>query len=164
GFAPPDWLLFIRAGTLVAQRLDVKARRMLSEPVPLGEQIAPIDLLHGFEFSASRNGVLLYRSANPEAQLAWFDRSGKRLGNVGDAARYGTLHLSPDERQIASERLDADLRHGNLWLMDLARGSVSRLTSTAGSDYAPVWSADAKRILYGSARSALADIYETPSG
>src|SRR5262249_47710221 len=163
GFAPPDWLLFVRAGTLVAQRLDVKARKMLGEPVPLGERIAPVDVLHGFEFSVSGNGVLLYRSADPDLQLAWFDRSGKRLANVGEPARYGAFNLSPDGRQVAFEKLDADLRHGNLWLMDASSGSVSRLTSTSGSDYSPVWSADGKRILYGSARSGLADIYETPS-
>jgi eukaryotic-like serine/threonine-protein kinase len=164
GFAPPDWLLFVRAGTLVAQRLDVGARKLTGDPVALGERIAPNDLTHGFEFSASRTGVLLYRSANPESQLTWFDRAGKRLKDVGESVRYGHFELSPDEKRIVYERLDADSRHANLWLLDLGRGSTSRLTATAGSDYAPVWSPDGGKILFGSARPGLSDLFEISAG
>jgi Tol biopolymer transport system component len=165
GFAPPDWLLFVRAGILVAQRLDVPHHRLSGDPIPLGEQIALVDLQHGFDFSVSKTGSLVYRSANPDTQLTWFDRSGKRLGTIGEPARYGRFELSPDERQIAFERYDADLRHGNLWLLDLVRGAASRLTSTASSDYAPSWSPDGRQILFGSARkSSLADIYEIGGG
>jgi Tol biopolymer transport system component len=160
GFAPPDWLLFVRAGTLVAQRLDVKARKMSGDPIPLGEQLAESDPQHGFDFSTSATGTLVYRSQDYASQLVWFDRSGKRLATLGEPTRYGRFDLSPDGKQVAFERLDADLRHGNLWLIDVARGSTSRLTSTTSSDYTPTWSPDGKRILYGSARSGLADVYE----
>jgi Tol biopolymer transport system component len=164
-FAPPDWLLFVRAGILVAQRLDVRNHRLSGDPIPLGEQIAIVDLLHGFDFSVSRTGSLVYRSADPDTQLVWFDRTGKRLGTVGEQARYGRFELSPDDRQLAFERLDADLRHGNLWLLDLVRGAASRLTSTASSDYAPVWSPDGRRIMFSSARSSsLSDIFEIGAG
>jgi eukaryotic-like serine/threonine-protein kinase len=162
--APPDRVLFVRSGALIAQRLDLSAKRLVGEPIPLGEQIALVDQPHGFEFSVSATGVLLYRSANPDFQLAWFDRSGKRRGNVGEPTRYGKLELSPDEKRVAFERLDADGRHANLWLVDLARGSTSRLTSTMGSDYAPVWSPDGGRLLFGSARPGLADLFEIGAG
>jgi eukaryotic-like serine/threonine-protein kinase len=163
-FAPPDRLLFVRGGSLVAQRLDLKRRRLAGDPVALGEQIAQVALLHRFEFSASQTGVLLYRSFNPDSQLVWLDRSGKRLSTVGAPVRYGVFELSPDGKQIAFERIDADARHGNLWLLDLVRGSTSRLTATAGSDYTPVWSPDGRRILFASARSALPDLYEIGVG
>ncbi len=162
--APPDRVLFVRSGALIAQRLDLSARKLVGEPIPLGEQIALVDFSHGFDFSVSATGVLLYRSANPDSQLAWFDRSGKRRASVGEAARYGTLQLSPDEKQVAFEKLDGDGRHANLWLVDLARGSTSRLTSTVGSDYAPVWSPDGSRLLFGSARPGLANLFEIGAG
>jgi WD40 repeat protein len=164
GIAPPDWVLFVRAGTLVAQRLDVAGRKLLGEPAALGERIALTDLLHGFEFSASQTGVLLYRSANPDSQLAWIDRTGKRLSDVGEPARYGRLEFSPDGKRMVYEKLDADGRHANLWLLDLARGSTSRLTATIGSDYAPVWSPDGGKILFGSARPGFSDLFEIAAG
>jgi len=163
-FAAPNWLLFVRAGSLVAQRVNVSKRTLAGDPVPLGEQIAVDDLQHGFDFSVSQSGSLVYRTGSPETQLSWFDRSGKRLAAVGEPARYGRFELSPDERQIACERLDADLRHGNLWLVDLSRGSTSRLTAGATSDYAPIWSPDGRRVMYGSARTGVADLYEVASG
>ena len=164
GFAPPDLVLFVRAGTLVAQRLDIRQRKLVGEPAPLGEQIALTDLLHGFEFSASES-VLLYRTANPALQLAWFDRTGKRLGTIGDSARYGRFELSPDEKQIVFERLDADGRHANLWLLDLPRNATSRLTTaSSGSDSNPVWSPDGTKLLFASARTGLPDIYEISAG
>ena len=88
--APPDWVLFVRSGALIAQQLDVSAKQFVGEPIPLGEQIALMDLLHGFDFSVSATGVLLYRSANPDSRLVWFDRTGacllyKRLHD----ARFG---------------------------------------------------------------------------
>jgi len=162
--APPDWIFFVRAGALVAQRLDVSAKRLVGDAVPLGEQIASNDAQHGFEFSVSATGALLYRSANPDAQLVWFDRAGKRRSTVGEPARYGRLELSPDEKQVVFERLDADGRHANLWLIDLARGSTSRLTSTVSSDYAPVWSHDGSRLLFGSARAGMGDLFEIGAG
>ena len=63
--APPDWLLFVRGGTLVGQRLDVRDRRLVGDPIPLGQQIAQIDVGHGFEFSVSQSGTLLYRKREP---------------------------------------------------------------------------------------------------
>jgi WD40 repeat protein len=165
--APPDWLLFVRAGALVAQHLDVKARRLTGDPIPLGNQIAEADFQHGFDFSTSstsQTGTLVYRTEEYESQLTWFDRAGKRLAAVGEPVACGRLELSPDEKQVAFERLDADRRHGNLWLIDVARGSASRLTSSKSSDYSPAWSADGRRILYGSARSGFADIYEIAAG
>jgi len=164
GFAPPDWLLFVRAGTLVAQRLDVANHRLTGDAVPLGEQIAPNEPMHGFEFSASQTGVLLYRSEDPDSQLVWFDRTGRRLATVGEPIRYARFELAPNERQVAYEKLDADGRHGNLWLLDLERGSTSRLTSTPGSDYGPIWSPDGRKILFASSRSGLPDLFEITSG
>ncbi len=162
--APPDWVLFVRSGALIAQRLDLSAKKLVGEPILLGEQIALTDQTHFFDFSVSATGALLYRSANPDSQLVWFDRSGKRSGNVGEPDRYGSLELSPDEKEVAFERLDADGRHANLWLVDLARGSTSRLTSTVGSDYAPVWSPDGSRLLFGSARLGPGDLFEIGAG
>jgi Tol biopolymer transport system component len=46
----------------------------------------------------------------------------------------------------------------------LGCGSTSRLTATTGSDYAPVWSPDGGRILFGSARPGLSDLFEISAG
>jgi hypothetical protein len=80
-------------------------------------------------FSASENGVLVYDSAHLQRdQLAWFDRTGKRLGTVGEPRRYYQPALSPDEKQLAVGRLDPPGTEDDLWLIDLAGGISTRFT------------------------------------
>ena len=53
--------------------------------------------------SVSENGTLVYGQAGADVarQLTWFDRTGRELGTLGDAAPYSGLALSPDERRVA---------------------------------------------------------------
>jgi serine/threonine protein kinase len=163
-FAPPSHLLFVRGGALLSQRLDPKSFKPLGDPVSVGEQLAEMGPNHDFDFSASSNGVLVYRSENPETQLVWFDRAGKRLGTAGESARHGGIELSPDGSRVVLMRLDADGRPANLWLLDVSRGTTSRLTAGAASDLCPVWSPDGRRMIFSSMRSGLGDLYERAAG
>jgi Tol biopolymer transport system component len=159
-FAEPGYILFVRAGSLLAQRFDVKRLRLDGEPVVVGEKIAEDgNINHKFEFSVSRNGVLAYRSADPASQLTWFDRSGRPAGKIGDPTRRNLVELSPGGNQVAYEQLDADGRHADLWLIDLSRAVTSRFTFDPGSNFSPVWSPDGSRIAYGATRKEFLDLY-----
>jgi hypothetical protein len=49
------------------------------------------------------------------AQLAWFDRTGKPLGTVGDAgAAKSPSGISPDGNTVAYTRLDSQTGAGNI--------------------------------------------------
>jgi Tol biopolymer transport system component len=159
-FAEPGYLLFVRAGSLLAQPFDEKRLRLDGEPLVVGEKIAEDgNINHKFEFSVSRTGVLAYRSADPASQLTWFDRSGHPAGKVGDPTRRGYFTLSPARNQLAYEQLDADGRHADLWLIDLSRAVTSRFTFDPSSNFSPVWSPDGNRIVYGATRKDFEDLY-----
>jgi len=159
-FALPGYLLFVRAGSLLAQPIDVKHLRLAGDPIVIGNGIAEDRMAnHQFEFSASQNGVIAFLSVNPNSQLVWLDRSGRRLGSVGDPARRGLFEVSPRHDQAAYEQLDADGRHANLWLLNLLRGVTTRFTFDPGSDYSPVWSPDGSRIAFGAMRKDFQDLY-----
>src|SRR5262249_23955306 len=77
-FLPAGWLLWPRAGTLVAQRLDLSQARLTGEPVMLadGGSIA---------VSVAATGLVAYLTdVRSHRQLTWVDRSGKAQGTVGD--------------------------------------------------------------------------------
>jgi serine/threonine-protein kinase len=81
----------------------------------------------------------------PDGQLAWMRREGGGVEPLG-AAQPGMAApaLSPDGRRVAYVALqDATPA---VWLLDLARGTRSRLTNGTQAEGAPAWSPDGQRI------------------
>jgi len=159
-YVEPGYLLFVRAGSLMAQPFDPKTLSLAGEPRVLAEQVVANDDNHHFEFSASQNGRLVYRSGSPDSQLIWVDRSGHELATVGDAGRLGWgVSLSPDQQRIAMDRNDADGRSEDIWILDIARNVTTRFTFDPAGDYSPVWSPDGSTIAFASMRTGLGNLF-----
>ncbi len=96
-------------------------------------------------------GTLVYATGKYRVvRLMWTSRTGQPLGTVGAADVYYDPTLSPDGGSVAVEKRDPDRNATDLWTVDLARGTFSRLTSAPGFDSVPTWSPDGRRIAYGS--------------
>jgi eukaryotic-like serine/threonine-protein kinase len=155
-------LLFLRAGTLMMQSFDTSRLEFLGEPVTVAERLGSFREF-GF-FSASTNGVLVYRRGNGESQLTTYDRQGKVLGTVGERGLYNTQALSPDGTRVAVERRDPQTGKGALWLVDLSRGTSTRFTFGSSHVTAAIWSPDGSRIIFASGPqlSGVYDLYQKP--
>jgi Tol biopolymer transport system component len=103
----------------------------------------------------SDNGVLVYLpSAGGDAQqLSWLDSTGKTTGVIDVADRYFSPRLSSDDTRLAVARIDAKTRAGDIYAIELARGTSVRLTFDPGDDHSPVWSPDGRYVLWGSSRA-----------
>jgi len=155
-------LLFVRGGALMAIAFDPKTLAVSGEPRVVAEDVVPSDTNHRFEFSASQNGRLIYRSGSPDAQLTWVDRSGKQLGTIGEPRRIGFIfRISPDQQRIIAEQDDADGRSDDLWIFDSARGVTTRFTFDPAGDLRPVWSPDGRKVAFASMRTGLGEMYVT---
>jgi serine/threonine protein kinase len=163
-FAPPDHLLFLREGSLLAQRFDVARLTLEGEPIPIAEDVQASPPNGRAGFSVSTNGVLVYRAGTSttgnDSQLAWFDRSGKELRTVGPAMSIRGLDLSPSGDRAVIHREEGN-GSGDLWIVDVERESMSRLTfDPVRHNSSPVWSPD-DRIIFAKAGTALSwTIYE----
>jgi Tol biopolymer transport system component len=60
---------------------------------------------------------------------------------------------------VVAEKVNADDGNVDLWVYDLERGSIGRLTSTTAPDSRPVWSADGTRVAFSSKRGTVFDVY-----
>jgi len=99
------------------------------------------------EFSVSAYGVLVFQSlSDSSAKLAWFDTSGKELGQIGGTG-YSDPRLSPDGRFLAFSSDDERNGKSVIRVLDFTRGISTRLTD-GGNEGSPAWSPDSKRITY----------------
>jgi Tol biopolymer transport system component len=157
----------MRGDALMAQPFDLRNLKLQGEPRRVAEHIERMDVgspVEGAIFSASTNGVLAWRhgSNSSESVLQWLDRSGKRLGIVGEAADYSNPALSPDDRKLAIAIRDPQTKTRDIWIIDLLRGTKTRLTFDPADDMAAVWSPDGTRIAFTSNRLGQRDIYQKP--
>ncbi len=147
-FAPPRHLLFARGTTLTAQAFDPHSFELIGEPFPIAENLRVNTTQGRAAFSVSTDGKLTYRTGIAAFDLGWFDRSGKRIGNVSDRRDYQDLSLSPDGRQLAVHWHDTIIG-GDVWLLDLLRTNLTRLTFDAAKHYnTPLWSPDGNSVIY----------------
>ena len=113
--------------------------------------------------SASTAGPFVYRtgSAGGLRQFVWLDRSGKDIGKAGDRLSAISVELSPDGRRVAlHQQVNQNF---DVWLLELGRGVLSRFTFDPAVDAYPIWSPDGSRIVFGSNRKGLYDLYQKPA-
>ncbi len=155
-------LLFRREDTLMAQPFDARALKTAGDLFPVAEHVPEGGNTGSGAFSVAQNGSLVYGSgAGANSELAWLDRTGKRVGTVGKPGLYAGHALSPDGKKLALTVTD-QTTGGDIWLEDVASGVMSRFTLRSATARNPIWSPDGKRIAYVSLDSG-SHFYLKPS-
>ncbi len=161
-YSPPGFLLFARQATLVAQRFDLRTLALSGESFTVADSLAVNASAYVGAFSGSSTGVLVYRTgaATGQRQLAWVDRTGRRLSTLGaaDSSSLGNIELSPDGNRVAFDRTI----NGNIdiWIVDTASAIATRLTFLGSAESVPLWSPDGGRVLFRSRPAGVFDLYE----
>ena len=159
-YAEPGYLLFLRGGTLLAQRFDPGTAALTGAAVPIAQNVG--SGLAGATLGVAKNGTLVYRSGAVAARdLLWVDRSGNPIAAAAPRGLYDNIALSPDDTRLSFDRVG---NSGNdVWIMDLQGGVTSRLTFTPPNNNVPVWSPDGRSVAFASSRNGALDIYQRAS-
>jgi Tol biopolymer transport system component len=132
------------------------------EVAPVAEQVNYVQGLA--DFSVSNSGELVYvRGTATAQQLTWFDRTGKRIGSLGEPAVMTRLFFSPDRKNLTVSITDPSSRNADIWIYDVARGLPTRFTfdSTTAAD--GVWSPDGGTVVFHSSRTGASSLYRKKS-
>jgi len=146
----PGYLLFVRDQVLMAQPFDTQKLIVTGEPAPIAEPVVVNETSSRPIFSASENGTLIYRggtSASDFFHLAWIDREGKESDPHIQPGLYAFPALSPDGTRLVTAMIKG-AGQADIWVLDLMRGTRTRLTFGTGRENKPVWSPDGKKIYY----------------
>ncbi len=160
-YAAPGYLLFYREKTLFAQRFDAATLELRGDPVALLTDVAYSVRIARAAYAVTDGGMLVAQSGNgiTLSHLEWYDRKGNELGAVGKPAVYSNVSLSPNGKFVAMDKTDEGNENSDVWTIDLANDALKRLTFDPAIDASPVWSADGKRLLFGSSRTHLFSLY-----
>jgi TIR domain/WD40-like Beta Propeller Repeat len=111
-------------------------------------------------FDIAMDGTLVSlppRSSGSTTALSWVEVSGRETVLPLAPGSYVNARPSPDGKRLAMDRRVGGNR--DVWIADLDRISLSRLTSELGEDILPVWSPDGQRVYFSSNRGGNFDIY-----
>jgi serine/threonine-protein kinase len=152
-YAASGHLLYMHNGTVFAAPFDLERLEVTGQPVPALEHVTANPNSGGAQFAISQTGTLLYlpgQGVSNDMPISWIDRSGKVAPLRRAPASWSNPGFSPDGQRLAIDI--ADGAQTDVWVYEIARDTMSRLTFDAADDVRPVWSPDGKRIAFASRR------------
>jgi serine/threonine-protein kinase len=111
-------------------------------------------------FVLSNTGTLVYVPGGVGGgllrSLAWVTRQGREEAIKAPPRAYTLPRISPDGTRVAFDIRDQE---NDIWVWDLRRETLTRLTFDPGLDQAPVWTPDSRRLLFSSLRGGAQNLY-----
>ena len=159
-FAESGHIVFLRERALWAVPFNRDRLAVAGDAVPVLEGVTMASAANAAVFEIAANGTLVYNPAAAAAQaqrtLVWVDRQGREEPIPAPPRAYAYPRLSPDGTQLA---LDIRDQENDIWLWNIARGTLSRFTFERVIDRAPMWSADGRRILFESDHAGAGNLF-----
>jgi len=149
GYASTGHLVYEQGTNLMAVPFDTQRLVLTGAAVPV------IEGVREFQFSFSSTGSLAYVPGSVQARqlkLVWVDRRGTEQAVPAPPHNYVLPRVSPDGKRVAAGIEEAD---NQIWLYDLSRDTLTRLTFEGNANVDPLWTPDSKRIVFKGAQNRL---------
>ncbi len=162
-------IVYAVGDALFAVAFDADRLAVLGGPVSLVQGVSrPINQAVAIatgNYGVSTGGTLVYvtgiRLAFGAAAVTtpvWVNRDGREEPIPAPPRAYVAPRVSPDGTKVAFDVRDQQL---DIWIWDLLRQTLTRLTVDPGEDEFPLWSPDGKRLAFSSTRVAGGSAFKT---
>jgi serine/threonine-protein kinase len=140
-----------RTGNLMAVPFDLAALEVTGDSVQVVQRVRHVTTSY-VDYAISDNGTLVYvpSTGGLDRTLVWVDREGQEEPLAAEPNSYVSPRVSPDGSRLAitvSESGGSDV-----WIYNLEREILTRLTFDPAVDHFPVWTPDSQRIVFDSGR------------
>ena len=159
-------LVHAEGGRLFATPFDADQGQLTGEPEAVLDGLAMGLPRERFiaHYDVSANGMLAYLPGEaPDGvggtrSLVWVNHDGEEEPVPAQLESYNSLSLSPDGSRAALAVVDGS-GNPDVWVADLARGSLARLTTDEATDISPLWHPDGRRVAFVSDRSGQLEVF-----
>ena len=161
-YVPTGHLVYARRNTLLAVPFNVATLAVTGGEVSLVEDLArapqnPIGLTGAAHFATASKGALVYVPADaldtaPRRRriLIWVDRQRREHPIQIEPRAYLYPRLSPDATRVA---LDIRDQQNDIWILDLARPALRRLTFGPATEAYAIWTPNGQAVIFSSGQS-----------
>jgi eukaryotic-like serine/threonine-protein kinase len=143
-----------RPVNLMAVAFDINSRKVIGSPVTVLSNVQTSNTGNTAQFSISDTGTLAYMPAAREpgagTRLLTVSTSGQLSPIATEARDYSDPRISPDGHFLATHLQEDE---NDIWVTDIARGTLTRLSMDAGEDETPVWSPDGRFVAWSGSRA-----------
>ena len=155
-FSPTGHILYQRDVTRVglwALPFSIETLKPAGEPFPIAENVGRPSVAMG------RALVSVDTLGTFQQQLVWLDRTGRKLGTIGQPQRViRNPALSPDGGRVVVSAFE-EWTNQDIWVHEVDRALKTRLTFDPGNDDFPKWSPSGEEIVFSSNRTGSGDIF-----
>jgi Tol biopolymer transport system component len=155
-YLPTGHLVYALGDVLYAKAFNVGSLEVMGGAVPIVKDVqrAASGYTGAAQYGFSDTGMLAYivggADIATERNLVWVDRNGKEETVDAPPRAYAYAHLSPDATQVA---LDIRDQENDIWIWDLARKTLARLTFDTATNFGGIWTPDGKSVAYSAVRN-----------
>ncbi|HEU4690964.1 MAG TPA: protein kinase, partial [Vicinamibacterales bacterium] len=154
-------LLYASRGGLKAIGFNSQTLEVSSPALDLADLNVGVPADNGIgDYAVALSGTVAFlppQARQRPSTLVWVDRDGTEEPIPVEAGPFMYARVSPNGRQIALDVIGATNR--DIWILDVARLTQTRLTDGPTEDVLPMWSPDGRRVFFGSDRQGNFDVY-----
>ncbi len=158
-YALSGHLVYVQGGSLVAAPFDLQRLTVTGAAVPVVEGVLQSPTTGAAQYSFSNTGSLVYVPGgiqSAESRLVWVSRNGAEQALPAPPRPYRFPRLSPDGRRVSVTIAEQETQ---VWLYDLVRETLTRLTFEGNQNYNSIWTPDGKRIAFESNKEGPMNIF-----
>jgi serine/threonine-protein kinase len=160
-YVPTGHLVYAVSGTVRAVAFDIEHLEVVGTPAPVLEGVVETGT-GGADITVAANGSLVYvpsvAGGGGKQTVVSVDRQGRDSPLPGlplDA--YRDVRVSPDGARLALATED------DIWIFDLTRATLSRMTTDPTREASPLWTPDGQRIIFTSSRRGYREVFWRPA-